>query len=678
MDYTFKQFKLAMQANFDAIIRVCEKTLYTTNLDKDMLWDTFLSNFPDELKQEYTCNCCRQFIRNYGDLVAIVDGKMTSIWKFSTEEPFITVAAAMDKWVTGAVIENQFFTKHKGLGTDRNVQLLKEPDADGNLTTTWEHMYFELPPAMVSKGKDSVESLMGPVRDKKNVFRRSLDEISMDAVTTVLDLIDQGTLYRGQEHKRSVQEFKTIKAAYELIPDEMRDNFCWYNSNKFAGSVAKIRGTSIGTLLMNISEGKNLDFALTAFEKIMAPGNYKRPNPVYSQRQIEAAEATIMELGFKDSLGRRFATADDVTVDMTLFVDRDAKPDTSLLGMLADGMTVKPKSLSRTDEISSIDFVQKIIPQATSIEAFFENQHINNLVSLITAKNAGAPFLTKWNNPFTWSYKNAVTDSIKEKVKEAGGKVEGELRASLEWYNFDDLDIHIIEPDGNHISWEKKFGHMSQGSLDVDMNAGSGQTRSGVENIIYTDKARMQEGKYKVFIHQYNKRESVDYGFKVELECKGKLLTFSYGKMMRTEEKVVVVEFVYSKAAGIEIVTSLPHETHGISKKVWNLDTNRFHKVDMIMKSPNFWNGAASGNEHLFFMIVGTHNDEKPRGFFNEFLKPELEQNHKHVFEALAGKLNVEPADKQVSGLGFSSTRPADLIVKVGGSFDRTMKIKFS
>lgn len=50
------------------------------------------------------------------------------------------------------------------------------------------------------------------------------------------------------------------------------------------------------------------------------------------------------------------------------------------------------------------------------------------------------------DNNFSWAYTGGITDSIKERVKQAGGNVDGELRISLSWFNFDDLDLHVIEP----------------------------------------------------------------------------------------------------------------------------------------------------------------------------------------------------------------------------------------
>lgn len=42
----------------------------------------------------------------------------------------------------------------------------------------------------------------------------------------------------------------------------------------------------------------------------------------------------------------------------------------------------------------------------------------------------------------------SVADSFKEKVKAAGGNVDGFMRCSLHWFNYDDLDLHVTEPGG--------------------------------------------------------------------------------------------------------------------------------------------------------------------------------------------------------------------------------------
>lgn len=322
----------------------------------------------------------------------------------------------------------------------------------------------------------------------------------------------------------------------------------------------------------------------------------------------------------------------------------------------------------------NIDEISKVMATATNIEVLMESRLSNNLVTLTAPVNKDAKNLFKWPNNFAWTYNGGVADSIKEKVRAAGGQTEGFLRCSLAWSNYDDLDLHVVEPNNLEIYYSNRIGR-SGGKLDVDENAGYGKTRKPVENIIWVNERKMLEGKYVVYVNNFHCRESVDTGFTLEIEHNGEVRQFVYDKPVKHKENVMVAEITYSKSKGIQIRELIPSTSHS-SVSLWNIDTNKFHKVNVMMLSPNYWDEQGIGNKHYFFMLDDCKNPEPVRGFFNEYLNSELTP-HRKVFEVLADKMKTPYQEHQLSGLGFSSTMRNSVIVKVDGTFSRTLKVNF-
>lgn len=130
----FNQFKQVFQSNFNKLIEG-EVQLYVTDVNKNDLWDAYLTAFPEEIRQEFNCNCCRQFVKHYGNVVAIKDGKVKSIWDFTVDDDIYSkVITSFNNLVVESNITDVFVTKQSKLGTDKNFCL--SPD---KTTIEWQH-----------------------------------------------------------------------------------------------------------------------------------------------------------------------------------------------------------------------------------------------------------------------------------------------------------------------------------------------------------------------------------------------------------------------------------------------------------------------------------------------------------------------------------------------------------
>ena len=700
----FVELKKELKEHFDTMSKDATH-LFEIEVDKEELWNLYLDSFPagtNEIyreRREYDCSSCRNFIKTIGNAVVIKDNKVHTIWDFTTKNPtFQPVLKALSSYLKEKMVTNVYISSFKNIGTDSNHELMEDAKVQ-----IWNHLYLELPQKFVDRSSRSEGDIKGSFRDTKNVFKRSLDEITLDALLTVLELIAQNSLYKGEEWKAALNEFLKYKKAYDKLPDEEKDNYAWEQSVKVGGAIGRIRNHSIGTLLTNVSENMDLDIAVKKYESIVAPANYKRPKAIFTKKMLEEAKKTIDELGYTESLSRRYAVLDDITVNNILFSNVDSAKRISggldIFDEMQKEIAVDPKKFTKVEEVTIENFVENILPTAKEVELLLENKHAVNMVSLIAPEDKEAKSMFKWDNAFGWAYAGNITDSsITQMVKNAGGRTDGVLRFSHSW-NYEGMrngslmDLHVFMPNCNQpvkmvgkkeihnnygnssrVGWNNRKHLPSGGIQDVDYVDVAPEGYIPVENITFPSIDKLPEGIYTFKIHNWHLRKPTSGGFKAEIAFGGQVYNFVRREPLDNKEWVTLAK-IELKNGEFKILEMMDNDATPIN--IWNISTNQFVPVPVIMHSPNYWDGQTGiGNKHYFFMLKDCVNSESPNSFYNEFLKEDL-LKHKRVFEALGGKTAVKDSNDQLSGVGFSSTKRNEVLVKVTGKTQRVLKIKF-
>lgn len=652
----YSELKLAIQEQFAWMTK---HQLIETEIEGDSLFDLYLSKLPVEERAIATCNSCRKFMTRYGHLVVIEKNKVYTLWDVIAAKDSIYESAmiAMGDLVRSSPMRDAFVSDEVKLGVDSNRARAK----DGSVIR-WEHFFLQLPKELKYVPTDdyTLPGYVSHLRGVRQVFERSLKELTLESIDTVLDWIDRKVLYRGLQYKQWVIDFRAHFVAYHKIGTaEHRKFYVWQNYREGG----KIRNSAIGTLLVSLSKGEmSPEDCVNAYHtSVVPPSNFSHTTSLVSPAQIKEGQKKIEEAGYLPSLERRHATMDDIPLEHSLYVFRERKGTANVFDDLVAAHPVSARSLEKKAKPIGLDeFIKKVLPTATDLQLFLESSQ--NFMSMLAPVHSDAKSLFYWKNGLSWTYQNNMTDAIAEKVKKAGGNTEGVLGVSLEWFNYDDLDLHCYEPGGNHMYfWSKSSAH-GKGSLDVDMNGGCAQTREPVENIIYPELRDLKDGKYKFAVKNYHKRENRDEGFNIRLNVNGEVTVYSFPTPVRNGEEIPVADVTVKN--GTITVKAYADGSEGKAKSELKcgIGTNLFHPITLMMKSPNFWSGD-KGNEHLFVILKGARVDEPLRPFFNEYLRSEL-KNIRKVFELLAGRMMVEPADNQVTGVGISLSQQARLLFK--------------
>lgn len=653
---SFKEFAALVTRRVDFLSKQPE--LFEVEVGQD-LYSSYLESFPSGTnpifreRTEHDCNTCKQFVRGMGAMVAIVNDQIETVWGGEVIEcapaPYKAVATALDALIRSKEIVSVYRTDQASYGTPSNLDR-HDP------SIVWTHLSSRVPSRCIS-------SNVGTEKNRKNtaaqVLKRGLEEIRISDLKEVLDLIDSNSIYRGSDHRNSVELFLSLLTSYEK--GGRSPLFHWVNSNNPA---AQFRNTVIGTLLIDLSTGMDTEVAVKRFEDKVAPANYKRPKAIITQTMVKQAMATIEGLGLTDSLQRRYANLSDIAINDVLFVDNAAQ--SKMKGGIADLLLAQTKPVRISSSPTTISIDDFMSGQFKKVEVILTPDNFSNFVTLTAPVHADAPSLFQWGNGFGWSYDGDVTDSIKQKVKKAGGNVTNAvMRCSLAWYNRDDLDIHCDTPSGEHIYYGRKSG-----VLDVDMNY-STVVSDPVENLSWS--RITEDGTYQISVNCWQRREQIDHGCTFEVEDdQGLVQTFSYEG--RVDGTVHMLDLIVQGGKLVKVIPQAGVKSSmGIQMEKWGVKTGQPLLVTTIMKSPNHWEGTPmTGSLHWFFMLSGCACPQPSRGIYNEFLRSDL-QPHKRVFEVLGSKTRCEGTD-QLAGVGFTHARNDTVNVLADG---RPYRIEF-
>ena len=251
----FKQFSDAVNKKFLELST--NGPLLRVNISKDQLWDTYQSAYPPEAnpifreRRVHDCQTCKSFINRIGSVVGVVDGQIDTIWNVSGLSPvYQTVANTMHALVRNGAVTSVFLTDETTAGKEYNIEASEAGDI------RWDHFYADINQAFVSQ---SPAAAVGEIEGIVSVFKRGLEEFSTSTLESVIDLCD--TIYKGEEFKPTVAKFLEAKIAYE---QSNKSIFIW---TEYKNYPAKIRNTAIGTLIIDINDGVELEEAVAKYEK---------------------------------------------------------------------------------------------------------------------------------------------------------------------------------------------------------------------------------------------------------------------------------------------------------------------------------------------------------------------------------------------------------------------------
>ncbi len=247
-------------------------------------------------------------------------------------------------------------------------------------------------------------------------------------------------------------------------------------------------------------------------------------------------------------------------------------------------------------------------------------------------------------------------DEMNQRLKREGAKT-GSIQISLIWNNYNDIDLHCIDPNREEIY----YGHrrsLSGGELDVDMNAGGPNSNEPVENI-YWDQSNAVKGKYKVFIKHFRNHNCYDCSdpteyfvrikynniikeFRGEIsygQPKREIFSFNYndldfGEIELTQENIIKLDQYIKGSSGKELAFVALQKLIGedIKLKNWARASNTIRKYEEYFLENEKFKNLQSILRKNYDNSIRISSINKINGNDSEEYSPFISANNKFLY----------------------------------------------
>ncbi|UQT03645.1 hypothetical protein KODAMA_01780 [Serratia phage vB_SmaM-Kodama] len=356
------------------------------------LYDIYLDSFGEQDRKELTCRTCKRWLEANGNLVTIGAGGEVSSVAFNTETGKL---AELPVEVSNLLLKLQSAVERSPVNGYRTLS--RGSDTAVPNDGRWLHFHGTLGSIPLNPVKVNYAGEENAAAEKVLVMRNALNRWSLDILSHAKALATYGAL-RNHRHRNRIKQYVDNAKLYHAIKDNRkRDALVWLWANTLTPDQTNVVGTSLGMLFDALVEGGE-DLALTRYIRETDGVNYQRPTEEPTVRELDEAQELVSKNGWDRSFHRTAAKLEDI--QYLFWVPGETKQEEGRQGVFSQVKTkdAQPeKAAVEGGRISILDFMSKVVPNATSIQFKFNPRGVFNFLFYTKAEFADAPPILKWD-----------------------------------------------------------------------------------------------------------------------------------------------------------------------------------------------------------------------------------------------------------------------------------------